>query len=62
MEGVQYLQHRVVDGTYQAVMRWRINEGVVSYMDKKGHWIETDIPVRFLEDRLFEAAIEKGES
>lgn len=49
VEGTQYIQHRVVDGTYFATLHWRINESVVE-INQNGAWIPTDIKVNFIRD------------
>lgn len=49
MEGMQYLQHRVVDGVYQAVLYWKIQNGTV-YVKEGQSWKETAIPVKFVKD------------
>jgi len=50
MEGMQYIQHRVVDGTYRAVLHWRGVNGVVLVKQADGSWLETTIPVNFVKD------------
>lgn len=49
MEGMQYIQHRVIDGTYQAVMYWKVMNGVV-YIKEGEAWKETAVPVKFVKD------------
>lgn len=49
MEGMQYIQHRVIDGTYQAVINWRVKCGIVEIKQPDG-WLKTTIPVKFVKD------------
>jgi hypothetical protein len=52
MEGMQYLEHRVVDGVYRAVMYWKIETGKV-YIKEPDGWRETAVPVQFVKDFEF---------
>ena len=59
MEGIQYIQHRAIDGAYQAILHWRVVEGVVEVKQPDG-WLKTTIPVKFVKD--FDLALsEAGE-
>lgn len=49
MEGMQYIQHRVVDGVYQAVLYWKIQNGMV-FIKEGESWKETSVPVKFVKD------------
>jgi len=49
MEGIQYIKHRVTNGTYQAFLRWRLVDGAV-WIKQPNEWILTDIPVEFIKD------------
>jgi len=49
MEGMQYIQHRVIDGSYQALLHWRVVNGVVEIKEPYG-WKPTKIPLKFVKD------------
>lgn len=49
MEGAQYLQHRVIDGTYQAILHWKVSDGIVYIQEPEG-WKPTKVPVQFIKD------------
>lgn len=49
MEGMQALNHRVPDGIYQAVLRWKVENGRV-YVLEGAKWTQMDIEVRFVSD------------
>lgn len=49
MEGMQYIQHRVINGAYQAVMNWRVINGVVEIKEPNG-WLPTKVEVKFIKD------------
>jgi len=47
----EYIQHRVVNGTYQARLYWRVQDGIV-YVKEPDGWLPTKIPVEFLKEAL----------
>lgn len=49
MEAVQYIQHRVVDGTYRATLYWKVENSKV-YIKEGDEWLETKVPVVFIKD------------
>lgn len=46
MEGMQVVQHAVADGVYEALVRWRLVDGVIEIKQADG-WVATTIPVDF---------------
>ena len=50
MEGKQYIQHRVIDGVYQAVMHWKVENGNVYVKEDDGKWAEVNVGVKFVPD------------
>lgn len=49
MEGAQYLHHRIIDGTYQAILYWKVSDGIMYILEPDG-WKPTKVPVKFIED------------
>jgi len=60
MEGVQYLDHRVIDGVYRAVLHWKVLGGAV-FIKEGQSWKETSIPVEFIKDFPDPTAPYRGE-
>lgn len=49
MEGMQYIDYRVTDGSYRAILHWKVENGIV-YVKEPNRWLPTDIPVTFVKD------------